>query len=74
MPNEGGGNIVLLDTPCKIKDTWTAYSYLPSGHSFLGCWTAGGDRVFIDWGKEGIRSYPASGFKAAKSKPARNTL
>lgn len=74
MPNDGGGKIVLLDTPCNIKDTWTAYTYLPSGHSLVGCWTAGGDRIFIDWGKNDIRSYPANNFTLTKSKPAKNYM
>jgi hypothetical protein len=74
MPNNGGGKIVLLDTPCNIKDTWTAYSYLSNGQSFLGCWTAAGDRVFIDWGKNEIRSYPANAFSTGNSRPPRNAL
>lgn len=74
MPNEGGGKIVLLDKDCTTKNTWVAYSYLASGHSIIGCWAAAGDRIFIDWGKNDIRSYSAAGFTLSNPAPKKKYM
>ena len=72
IPNGGGGGIALLDLPCKsVPNSFVAYSYLPDGRSVLGCWSAGGNRIFIQWSDGDMRSYPATDFIAKPAKPAR---
>jgi len=67
MPNQGGGLISLTDTKCTtIKDTFIAYSNLPSGKSILGCWAADEDNVFIRWSDGDIRQYPIGSFAMKK--------
>ena len=61
MPNQGGGKIVLTAVNCPNSNLMVAYSYLKSGHTYMGCWTISGDRVMIDWSGD-IRAYPANAF------------
>jgi len=69
MINQGGGTIALTDAKCtKIQNTFVAYSYIASGQSLLGCWTFEGDRVFILWNDNDLRSYPLDMFRQKVTK------
>jgi hypothetical protein len=68
LPNKAGGKIVLLDRQCTtVQNTFVAFSYLPDNRSLIGCWTAAGDRVFIDWNGD-IRSYSINDFNFPKKR------
>ncbi len=57
--NDGGGQIVLTDIPCKTQpNTMIAYSYLKNGRSMLACWASDDKRVFIKWPDDDLTSYP----------------
>ena len=69
MVNQGGGTIALTDAKCtKVQNTYVAYSYISSGQSLLGCWTSEGNRVFILWNDNDLRSYPLEHFRQPVSK------
>jgi len=68
LPNRAGGKIVLLDRPCASSpNTFVAFSYLNDNRSIIGCWTAAGDRVFVDWSGD-VRSYAISDFSFPKKR------
>jgi len=46
---ENGVIISLTDQPCKIKDSFVAYSVEMDGYTTLGCWAADESRVLIRW-------------------------
>jgi hypothetical protein len=69
MVNQGGGTIALTDAKCtKVQNTFVAYSYITSGQSLLGCWTSEGNRIFILWNDNDLRSYPLEYFRQPTSK------
>ncbi len=69
MVNQGGGTIALTDAKCtKVQNTFVAYSYISSGQSLLGCWTSEGNRIFILWNDNDLRSYPLDMFRQPVSK------
>ena len=76
MVNQGGGTIALTDAKCtKVQNTYVAYSYITSGQSLLGCWTSEGNRVFILWNDNDLRSYPLEYFRQPVGRqPSRNSL
>lgn len=62
--NQGGGSIALTDLKCtRIQNTFIAYTYISNGKSLMGCWTSEGDRVFIQWNDDDLRSYPLNIFR-----------
>ena len=68
MPNRAGGEVVLLDRPCATApNTFVAFSYMQDNRSIIGCWTAAGDRVFVDWSGD-VRSYPIVDFNFPKKR------
>ena len=76
MVNQGGGTIALTDAKCtKVQNTFVAYSYITSGQSLLGCWTSEGNRIFILWNDNDLRSYPLEHFRQpAGRQPSKNSL
>ncbi len=69
MVNQGGGTIALTDAKCtKVQNTFVAYSYISSGQSLLGCWTSEGNRIFILWNDNDLRSYSLDMFRQPASK------
>jgi len=46
---ENGVIISLTDQPCKIKESFVAYSVEADGYTTMGCWAADESRVLIRW-------------------------
>ena len=52
MPNNAGGNIVLTDRPCSVKNSaplLEAYSFAGDGTRMEGCWGAWDDMAQVVW-------------------------
>jgi hypothetical protein len=61
--NNGGGDIVLTDRVCTVKNKDVALHVAVANHSsgltIFGCWTVMDEKVYIVWKPNGdIYSYP----------------
>lgn len=55
LANDGGGEIVLTNLPCKDRQSLLlAYTYTEGGNYESGCWTLLKDKVHVIW-KNGVR-------------------
>jgi hypothetical protein len=60
--------IALTDEPCKIKESFSAYSIEKDGFTMNGCWAADESIVLIRWDGGHFSSFPFAFFD-----PKRNT-
>lgn len=60
QPN--GVVIALTDEPCRIKQTFSAYSVEKDGFTTNGCWAADESRVLIRWDGGYFSSFPFTFF------------
>jgi hypothetical protein len=78
MPNEGGGQVVLTDEPCKhegkvYSQLNRVYTYTARGYTVEGCYAVEDDTVVAIWhttNAEKMR-YPISAFTLIKKKSVR---
>ena len=70
MPNQTGGEIVLVDRLCPgYKHIMQAYTYLPNGKTMTGCWFYQDGMVRVVWSDNTEYTYPADKFyEKSKSK------
>jgi hypothetical protein len=78
MPNEGGGQVVLTDEPCKHEGRVynklnRLYTYTARGYTVEGCYAVEDDTVVAIWHTNNAEKmrYPISAFTLTKKKGVR---